>query len=136
VPTGGGGGGTGGAGGGAGGDGPRGAGGGGGGRGGPGGPPPAPLGPNSLPLDYALAPALASDEYLVWAIPANAKLYCKAIAPLATKFDQSAIKMKDFLESLFEKAMDINWNSTLIMTQNGMQYNLVQHYRMLSMIVI
>jgi hypothetical protein len=31
-----------------------------------GGPPPlVPLGPNGLPLDYALAPALASDEYLV-----------------------------------------------------------------------
>jgi hypothetical protein len=31
------------------------------------------------------------------------KMYYKAIAPLATKFDLSAIKMKDFLESLFKK---------------------------------
>jgi hypothetical protein len=87
-------------------------------------------------LDYALAPALASDEYLVWAIPANAKLYYKAIAPLATKFNLSAIKMKDFLESLFDKAMDMNWNNTLIITHNGVQYNLIQHTGMLSMIVI
>jgi hypothetical protein len=95
-----------------------------------------PLGPNGLPSDYALAPALASDQYLVWTETANVKLYYKAIAPLATKFDLSQEKMKDFLESLFDKAKDINWDTTLMINYNGAQYNLIQHYGMLSLVVI
>jgi hypothetical protein len=44
--------------------------------------------------------------------------------------------MKDFLKSLFDKAKDINWDMALMINYNGVQYNLIQHYGMLSLVVI
>jgi hypothetical protein len=52
------------------------------------------------PLPFSCTLALLSNQALDYSIPANAKLYFKAIMPLETKFDLTQANMKDFLEAL------------------------------------
>jgi hypothetical protein len=89
--------------------GPGGAGGGGGGAGGGG----APGGGAQAAAPFARTPALLSNQALDYSIPANAKLYCKAIMPLEKKFDLTQANMKDFLEAFTSRATLMNWQFTM-----------------------
>ena len=108
-------------------------GGGGGGAGGGGGGGAAGGAAAALPANFALTPALVTNNYLDYSQTADAKLYYKAIAPIATPFDLSSANMKDFLEAVLDKAVLVNWVMTLLIMWNGMQYNLIQHYGVLTL---
>jgi hypothetical protein len=82
---------------------------------------------------FALTPALLTSTALDYSTSPNAKLYYKAILPLETKFDLTEGNLKNFLESLRNKATLMNWTMTLDIIKNGVQYNLIEHYGLLSM---
>jgi hypothetical protein len=105
-----------------------GAGGGGGGAGGGG----APDGGALVAAPFARTPALLSNQALDYSIPANAKLYYKAIMPLETKFDLTQANMKDFLEAFKSRATLMNWQFTMNIMVNGVQHNLIEHYGLIS----
>ena len=79
-------------------------GGGGGGAGGGGGGGGAGGAAAALPANFALTPALITNNYLDYSQTADAKLYYKAIAPIATPFHLSSANIKDFLEAVLDKA--------------------------------
>ena len=113
----------------------QGGGGGGGGAGGGGGTPPGAGGaavPPVIPANFALTPALYSNNFLDFANAADIKLFNKSVMPLETKFDLSAGKMKDFLDSILDKSIVSNWIMTLLIMFNGIQYNLILHYGVLT----
>jgi hypothetical protein len=103
-------------------------GGGAGGGGGPGGSTPA----GAAAAPFARRPALLSNQALGYSIPANAKLYYKAIMPLETKFDLTQANMKDFLEAFKSRATLMNWQVTMNIMVNGVQLNLIEHYGLVS----
>ena len=44
--------------------------------------------------------------------------------------------MKDVLEAVLDKALLVNWVMTLLIMWNSVQYNLIQHYGVLTLEVI
>ena len=66
--------------------------------------PPAPV--------FTLGPG-EDNTILDWSIPANTKLYYKAIAALDNKFDGTLEKFIAFLASITSRARQFGWNSIL-----------------------
>ena len=92
---------------------------------GPPGPPPQVAPPP--PVVFALAPALLSNQPLNYNVPADSKLYYKAISPLEPKFDLSASKIRGFLQAFYDKAIQVNWQMTLSFMIGVVQLNLIEH---------
>ena len=98
---------------------------------GPPGPPPQVAPPP--PVVFALAPALLSNQPLNYNVPADSKLYYKAISPLEPKFDLSASKIRGFLQAFYDKAIQVNWQMTLSFMIGAVQFNLIEHYGSITM---
>ena len=73
---------------------------------------PPPVNPAPPAPAFALGPG-RDNTILDWSIPANTKLYYKAITALDNKFDGTPEKFIAFLASITSQARQFGWNSIL-----------------------
>ena len=115
-------------------------GGGGGGGGGPGGGDDGGDNPNvgipipqaPVPGPFALTPAMVDNNPLDFTQVQAIKLFYKASQALEIVYDLSTDRLKLFLESFRQRAIESNWWQTLQVNRDGMNYNLVDHYGVLT----
>ena len=82
-------------------------------------------------IRFALSPASIDNEIIDYSSSEGMKLYSKAIAPLSIPFGLEAAKLNSFLQLFRARADSSNWWPTLTFTQDGQEYNLVDHYGIL-----
>lgn len=92
---------------------------------GPGGPAPPVMAPTAA---FALTPALLSNEVLDFNDVGAIKLYYKASDSLDIEFDVEPGTLKLFLESIRQRAVAVNWMSTLTIQKGINTFNLVDDY--------
>ena len=81
---------------------------------------------------FALTPAMVNNNPLDFTQVQAIKLFYKATQALEIVYDLSTDKLKLFLESFKQRAIESNWWNTLNIEVEGTRYNLVDHYGMLT----
>ena len=86
-----------------------------------------------LAFNFALTPALSTDDPLDFSRPEHVKLYKAASAPLEDTFDLTGERLKSFVEQFQLRAFISNWEGTLAVPINGVPHDLTRHYGHISM---
>jgi hypothetical protein len=64
-------------------------------------------------VQFALAPALVSNDIIDYSTPTGQKLYNRAVLPLTPAFDTQPANLKGFLERVYARAMSTGWMTIL-----------------------
>ena len=91
-----------------------------------------PANPAPQPPIFALGPG-QDNMVLDWSIPANTKLYYKAIAALDNKFDGTPETFIAFLASITSRAQQFGWNSILAIPVGSKPRELLTDYGRINM---
>ena len=87
----------------------------------------APTVPNAA-VQFALSPALISNEVLDYSEVSNIKLYYRSVQALEPLFNVEPPALKLFLENLRKQAATFIWMQTFNITKDGETLNLIKDY--------
>lgn len=84
------------------------------------------------PPPFVLTPALLNNGPIDYSMLEGIKIFRSNIDLLEYKYDLATANLKVFLESVRQRSRLANWWSILMMQQSGREYNLIDHYGILT----
>ena len=81
-----------------------------------------------VPVQFALSPALISNEVLDYSEVSSIKLYYRSVQALDPLFNVEPPALKLFLENLRKQAATFNWLQTFNINKDGQTLNLIKDY--------